>query len=198
MKTIKNNIFTLVVGSLLALGLYSCTDKYLDEEENYLIDSESYFNSEDDYYMALVGAYDMLQATYVNNLLGEIASDNTLCGGESATDVVGFQQIDDMTHTPVNSNLRDVWNWMFAGIKRTNYFLEFQNKIDFDGRVQMVAEVRFLRAYFHFELVKWFGGIPIKNYDDALAGGGTRFAPGDETSIQAILLIKYTHLLKVI
>ena len=183
MKTIKNNKFTLVALVLLTLGLYSCTDKFLDEEENYLIDSEGYFNSEDDYYMALVGAYDLLQATYVNNLLGEIASDNTLCGGESATDVVGFQQIDDMTHTPVNANLRDVWNWMFAGVKRTNYFLEFQNNIEFDGRVQMVAEVRFLRAYFHFELVKWFGGIPIKDYANALEGGGKRFSPGDETSI---------------
>lgn len=183
MKTIKNNKFTLVALVLLTLGLYSCTDKFLDEEENYLIDSEGYFNSEDDYYMALVGAYDLLQATYVNNLLGEIASDNTLCGGESATDVVGFQQIDDMTHTPVNANLRDIWNWMFAGVKRTNYFLEFQNNIDFDGRVQMVAEVRFLRAYFHFELVKWFGGIPVKDYANALEGGGKRFSPGDETSI---------------
>lgn len=183
MKTIKNNKFTLVALVLLTLGLYSCTDKFLDEEENYLIDSEGYFNSEDDYYMALVGAYDLLQATYVNNLLGEIASDNTLCGGESATDVVGFQQIDDMTHTPVNANLRDIWNWMFAGVKRTNYFLEFQNNIDFDGRVHMVAEVRFLRAYFHFELVKWFGGIPVKDYANALEGGGKRFSPGDETSI---------------
>ena len=183
MKTIKNNKFTLVALVLLTLGLYSCTDKFLDEEENYLIDSEGYFNSEDDYYMALVGAYDLLQATYVNNLLGEIASDNTLCGGESATDVVGFQQIDDMTHTPVNANLRDIWNWMFAGVKRTNYFLEFQNNIDVDGRVQMVAEVRFLRAYFHFELVKWFGGIPVKDYANALEGGGKRFSPGDETSI---------------
>jgi len=183
MKTIKNNKFTLVALVLLTLGLYSCTDKFLDEEENYLIDSEGYFNSEDDYYMALVGAYDLLQATYVNNLLGEIASDNTLCGGESATDVVGFQQIDDMTHTPVNANLRDIWNWMFAGVKRTNYFLEFQNNIEFDGRVQMVAEVRFLRAYFHFELVKWFGGIPVKDYANALEGGGKRFSPGDETSI---------------
>ena len=183
MKTIKNNKFNLVALVLLTLGLYSCTDKFLDEEENYLIDSEGYFNSEDDYYMALVGAYDLLQATYVNNLLGEIASDNTLCGGESATDVVGFQQIDDMTHTPVNANLRDVWNWMFAGVKRTNYFLEFQNNIEFDGRVQMVAEVRFLRAYFHFELVKWFGGIPIKDYANALEGSGKRFSPGDETSI---------------
>jgi len=88
-----------------------------------------------------------------------------------------------MTHTPVNANLRDVWNWMFAGVKRTNYFLEFQNNIEFDGRVQMVAEVRFLRAYFHFELVKWFGGIPIKDYANALEGSGKRFSPGDETSI---------------
>ena len=183
MKTKNNNILLGVLGLLLAFGIYSCEDKFLDEEENYLIDSENYFNSEDDYYLALVGAYDMLQATYVNNLLGEIASDNTLCGGESATDVIGFQQIDDMTHTPVNSNLRDVWNWMFAGVKRTNYFLEFQDKTDFNGRTGMVAEVRFLRAYYHFELVKWFGGIPVKEYDNALIGQGKRFAPGDETSI---------------
>jgi hypothetical protein len=67
----------------------------------------------------------LLQSSYVNVLLGEIASDNTLCGGESPTDVIGFQQIDDMIHTPVNSNLRDIWNWMFAGFKRANYILEF-------------------------------------------------------------------------
>ena len=101
--------------------------------------------------MALVGAYDMLQATYVNNLLGEIVSDNTLCGGESATDVVGFQQIDDMTHTPVNSNLRDV-ELDVCRNKKNKLLLEFQNKIDFDGRVQMVAEVRFLRHIFILNL----------------------------------------------
>ena len=72
---------------------------------------------------------------------------------------------------------------MFAGVKRANYFLEFQDKTDFDGRLEMVAEVRFLRAYYHFELVKWFGGIPVKEYNDALLGAGKRFAPGDETSI---------------
>jgi hypothetical protein len=67
-----------------------------------------------------VAAYDLLQSSYVNVLLGEIASDNTLAG-ESQTDVIGFQQVDDMIHTPVNSNLRDVWNWMFAGVNRANY-----------------------------------------------------------------------------
>jgi hypothetical protein len=54
----------------------------------------------------------------VNVLLGEIASDNTLAGGESQTDVIGFQQVDDMIHTQSIVTLRDVWNWMFAGVNR--------------------------------------------------------------------------------
>ena len=182
MKNNKNIISAILVFTLIATGIYSCSDEFLDETQNYNIDSQTYFNSEDDYYMALVGVYDLLQASYVNVLLGEIASDNTLCGGESATDVVGFQQIDDMGHTAVNSNLRDVWSWMFAGVNRANYFLEFQDKTEFEGRNAMVAEVRFLRAYYHFELVKWFGALPIKNYDAALQGAGTRFSPGDELS----------------
>ena len=72
---------------------------------------------------------------------------------------------------------------MFSGISRANYFLEFKDKTDFEGRNKMIAEVRFLRAYYHFELVKWFGGLPIKDYDAALLGSGKRFAPGDELSI---------------
>jgi hypothetical protein len=31
-------------------------------------------------------------------------------------------EVDDMIHTPVNGNLRDVWNWMFAGVNRELYF----------------------------------------------------------------------------
>lgn len=157
------------------ITINSCTDNFVQEPPKYSIDSENYFNSEDDYYKALVGAYDLLQATYQNVIVGEIASDNTLCGGESPTDVIGWQQIDDMIHTPVNSNLHEIWSLMFAGVQRCNYFMEFKDKIDFEGREQMIGEVRFLRAYYHFELVKWFGGIPLK-VDE-------RFKLGDETSI---------------
>ena len=159
---------------MTTFSITSCGDDFVDRDPVYSIDSENYFNSEADYYNALIATYDLLQASYVNVLLGEIASDNTLCGGESATDVIGFQQIDDMIHTEVNSNLRDVWNWMFAGVNRANYFMEFKDKIDFEGKQAMIAEVRFLRAYYNFELVKWFGAIPIKE---------SRFLLGDETTI---------------
>lgn len=174
MKKYINIITGILLLAITATSIYSCSDDYLDKVESYSIDSENYFNSEADYYNALVATYDLLQATYVNVMLGEIASDNTLCGGEKATDVPGFQQIDDMTHTPVNSNLRDIWSWMYAGVNRANYFLEFQDKTDFEGKEVMIAEVKFLRAYYYFELVKWFGPIPLKE---------TRFSIGDETSI---------------
>ena len=45
-----------------------------------------------------VGAYDLLQTSFYNVLVGEIASDNTLV--MSATDAPAIQQIDDMIHNP--------------------------------------------------------------------------------------------------
>lgn len=164
--------------SLIVIALFfstACTDQFIDREPVYSIDSETFFNNEEDYFRALVAAYDLLQASYINVMLGEIASDNTLSGGESPTDVIGIQQVDDMIHTPVNSNIRDVWNWMYAGVNRANYILEFKDKTDFNGKTVILAEARFLRAYYNFELVKWFGPIPIKV--------DQRFQLGDETSI---------------
>ncbi|MFB9056813.1 RagB/SusD family nutrient uptake outer membrane protein [Mariniflexile ostreae] len=174
MKNYKNKISTSLLACLFVFALYSCSDDYLEEVDRYSIDSESYFNSETDYYNALIGAYDLLQASYLNVIMGEIASDNTVAGGESATDVVSWQQIDKMIHTPVNSELRKLWEWMYAGVNRTNFILEFQDKTDFEGKEIILGEARFLRAYYYFELVKWFGPVPLKE---------TRFVLGDETSI---------------
>jgi hypothetical protein len=123
--------------------------------------SEDYFNTAEEFDLAVVSAYDLLQSTYINVMLGEIASDNTLAGGESSNDAPGIQEIDDMRHTPLNAQLRDIWGWMFAGVNRANYVMEFQNKIDFTGKNVLLAEARFLRAYYYFELVKFFGDVPL-------------------------------------
>lgn len=164
-----------VIVALSLLITTSCTDEFVDVDPVYSLDSENYFNSESDYNNALIGAYDMLHSSYINVLMGEIASDNTLSGGEAATDTPGIQQVDEMTHTAVNANLKNLWDWMFAGVQRCNYILEFKDKTDFANKNQVIAETRFLRAYYHFELVKWFGGIPLK--------GDKRFSLNDEKTI---------------
>lgn len=157
----KKYKFPIVVFcALLLVSLGSCSDDFVDvesEDEN----SENFFNSEEDYQNALIGAYDLLQSSYINVMLGEIASNNTLAGGESAIDVPGIQEIDDMRHTPVNANLRDVWNWMFAGVNRANFILEFKDKTEFEGKENVIAQATFLRAYYYFELVKFFGDVPL-------------------------------------
>ena len=172
---IKNSIIKRIYFFMCFVMLVGCSESFLDETEEYVIDSENYFNSEQEYYNALIGAYDILQSTYVNVLLGEIASDNTLSGGANALDVPGFQQVDEMTHTAINDNIDDVWDWNFGGVQRANYILEFKDKTDFEGKDQIIAEARFLRAYFTFELVKWFGPIPLS--------GDERFVLGDAETI---------------
>ena len=119
MKKIKY-IITLILGIGFSI---SCQDSFVQEDPEFVIDSENFFNSPEDYELALVGAYDLLATTYLNVMLGEIASDNTLAGGGSATDALGIQEIDNMTHTPVNAQLRDIWNWMYSGLNRANFIL---------------------------------------------------------------------------
>ena len=162
--------FTLLSGITI-----SCSDDFIDRKIPYSLGADDYFNNEEEYNNALIGAYDPLRSTYVNVLLGEIASDNTAAGGESANDVIGFQQVDEMIHTSINANVKNVWDWMFAGVNRASYILQNKDKTDFPSRPQVIAEARFLKAYYQFELVKWFGGIPIKQ--DAM------FILGDEKTI---------------
>ncbi|MFT5025217.1 MAG: tetratricopeptide (TPR) repeat protein [Ulvibacter sp.] len=160
MKLNRKNVFGICLTGMLLSLLISCSDDFIDVPSNDP-NSEEFFNSEEDYQNALIAAYDMLQSSYINVMVGEIASDNTLAGGESASDVPGIQQIDDMIHTSENNELRSLWGWMYAGVNRANFIMEFKDKTEFTGKDEVIGQTRFLRAYYYFELVKWFGDVPL-------------------------------------
>jgi len=151
----------ITASAILFIG-QSCSD-YVDYDpiENFQITADVYFQSANDYEAAVIGTYDPLQWMYLNILIGDIASDNSLSGGETATDVIGLQQIDNMTHNPSNDNLTSIWKWCYEGINRANYLEQNKNKIAFDRKEALYGEVYFLRAYYYFELVKLFGDVPL-------------------------------------
>ena len=157
-KTTLNIAFTLLIVSLITF--VGCK-KFLDLEPPYAQDAENYFQNQSDYELALIGAYDLLQASFLSVWIGEIASDNTIAGGESVTDTEGLHQIDDMNHGGVNNELRSVFRWNYAGVTRANYILENKDNIDFPGKDVIIGEARFLRAFYYFELVKFFGDVPL-------------------------------------
>jgi tetratricopeptide (TPR) repeat protein len=151
---------TLIIVTLISSISISCDD-FVNIDPYYSQDAENFFRDANDYERALVGAYDLMQTSYLDMWIGEIASDNSIAGGESVTDSEGLHQIDDMTHGGVNAELRSLFRFMYAGIARTNYLFEAKNKLEFEGKDRIFAEAHFLRAYYHFELVKFFGDVPV-------------------------------------
>ncbi len=155
----KKLIFTLATIATLAV-LPSC-EKFLSVDPPYAQDAENFFQTPEDYERALVGAYDLLQSSFLTLWIGEIASDNAIAGGESVNDSKGLHDIDNMTHGGVNVELRNVLRWNYTGITRANYILEHKDNIDFPRKAHILAEAKFLRAYYYFELVKYFGDVPL-------------------------------------
>lgn len=155
------NIFRISILFVAGFLVTTSCDDYVDLNPQYSLDADNYFRSEGDYERALTGAYDLMQTSYLSFWIGEIASDNAIAGGESPTDSEGLHQIDAMTHGGVNSELRSIWRWMYTGITRVNYIFENKDNIEFEGKDAILAQAAFLRAHYYFELVKFFGDVPL-------------------------------------
>ena len=181
------NLKTILLIVLITFSFNRCTD-HVDYEaiEGYAITADVYFQQESDYDAALVGTYDPLQWLFFNIQIGAIASDISLCGGESATDYLGIQQMDDMTHYPENDVLTSIWRWLYEGVNRANYMEENKSNIEFEYKEALYGEVYFLRAYYYFELVKFFGDVPLFTEARLTAGqaGTLERSPKEEVYAQ--------------
>ena len=184
----KNIIYKLFIVSILTFGIVSC-DEFVDYEasETYNIVADDYFKSSNDYEAALVGVYDVTQWTLYNFMIGEIASENSLCGGESATDVIGLQKIDDMIHDAENDQLTRIWQYMYEGINRANYMVENKDKMDFTRKAELYGEVHFLRAFFYFELTKIFGDVPLFTNSRLTAGDSGTLSRSPQSEVYALI-----------
>ncbi|MFK8039692.1 MAG: RagB/SusD family nutrient uptake outer membrane protein [Crocinitomicaceae bacterium] len=156
----KKSITYLLVLSLVLIVNNGCK-KFLAVDPPFTQDAENFFKTPEDYERALIGAYDLLQGSFMSLWIGEIASDNSIAGGESVNDSQGLHEIENMTHGGLNNDLRSLFRWNYAGLTRANYLLENKDNIDFSGKETIIAEARFLRAYYYFELVKFFGDVPL-------------------------------------
>jgi len=153
---------------VLATLLGSCK-KFIDynPHEDFVVTDQDYLKSESDYRTMAISAYSPLQWLNQVTVIGDIASDNAVAGGESASDVLALQQIDDFTLTPINSTLQDLWTVAYEGVNRTNYLLAYKDKnlagqtVDFTGKEAMYGEIYFLRAYYYFTLAKMWGDVPL-------------------------------------
>ena len=96
------------VWALLLFATSSCDD--FVEVDPIPVTSDDFFNSQEEYEDALIGAYDLLQASFWNVLTSVVASDDFIAGGDAASiDQVTLQNVNSMNHSPADNNqLRDI------------------------------------------------------------------------------------------
>lgn len=83
--------------------------------------------------------------------------------GSYAADQPGINDLDNLAQTSANPFVAALWNGYYAGISRANNALAALavSPLDTATRTELSAEVRFIRGYYYFNLVRFFGGVPI-------------------------------------
>lgn len=163
----KNNI--KIITAFFLITLVSSCKKWVDynPHDDYQVTDLDYLKSGADYQTMAVSVYSPLQWLNQAVPVADIASDNSVAGGENASDVLNLQQIDDYTITTNNGTLADLWQSAYEGINRANYLTQYKDQnpsgeaISFAGKEAMYGEVYFLRSYYYFTLVKFFGDVPL-------------------------------------
>jgi hypothetical protein len=168
MKKLKINI-KLFLLSLFVMSQFSCNEDILNVEPVNEFLSSNFFQTEDQVFSALVAAYDpvgwsMAYGQWISYIMyGEIRSDNANAGGDASdNDQPGWQELDDFRNTNTNTIVQPMYRRCYIGIFRATTVIEVDNpNLDAALVDQYKAEAKFLRAYYHFELFKNFGPIPV-------------------------------------
>src|SRR5690606_35554401 len=76
----------------------------------------------------------------------------------------GIEVLRTTRMTSASSNPDGFWETGYTGIRKSNIFLSKIDVVPFslpEINKYVKAEARFLRAYFYYELLKRYGGVPI-------------------------------------
>lgn len=151
----------LYIYTIIAFIMGACD--ILEEHPESFISSENFYKTRSDAITAVTAAY---AANKTNgdtnrnfNILGDITSDDVspLLNNNDRV------QLDQYTHTPQNSILRETWNNFYLGITRCNAVIERVPLIQMDETLKgrLIAETQFLRGFYYFHLVRLFGKVPL-------------------------------------
>lgn len=155
----------LVVAVLM---LTSACDNFLAEEPLDQRVEENFYQTQQDAQEALVAIYDVLQWNTVNGyhvpeMLSDIASDDAYAGGASRNDAPNIIEVDKQNIRTTNGEVHGLWRKYYTGIYRANKFLQQIPDVEADEsfKARTIAEAKFLRAYYYFDLVRFFENVPL-------------------------------------
>ncbi len=150
---------------VILLFLATACEKNLNLKPQMQVSSIEAFSNKENVYAALLGCYDglQLQHYYGRNLVivGDLASDNTVADGTK----IEYYDVDKNSLLASNILVEGIWADIYQSVNRANYMLYKLEDITFlsDGEKRdYQGQLRFLRALHYFNLVRLYGGVPLK------------------------------------
>lgn len=154
-------------GGVLAMMLMlsaACTELNIAPEDSFT--DLTYWTSQEQAQGVLNTAYSqMFSGNYF--FFNEALSDNAVNG---RGDVAGAASIASGSYDASLGRFNEEWDEKYKGIKSSNIVLENIDRVDMDDatKLRMKAEARFIRAFLHFQLMTWFGDIPLLDHDPTI------------------------------
>lgn len=153
------NRILLIPVFLLTLSIFhvGCEDILVEEPQSFLTPG-TFPANEKDAVAATNAAYSRLYRSIISFYYAFTPSDVAFQGRHNERPVSYFTNL-----TPLNGDAVVMWRRNYEGITRANTVIELVPNVDMDPglREQLIAEAKFLRAFYYFELVRVYGGVPI-------------------------------------
>jgi starch-binding outer membrane protein, SusD/RagB family len=146
------------------LILFSCGKKFLDEPPR-RVTIQDLMNNPQDGAQRLIAAvynklYDWQQHSFSWIGITSITSDDADKGSDPGDTGADKHLLDGWNFTSSSLSFDEVWQSNFEGIGRATYALKFLPQMNLPDKDRYIGEAHFLRAYFYFNLVRTFGGVP--------------------------------------
>lgn len=166
------NLFKYKTLGFLLIGLFfaqSCDKEYLDVGTRGTDLENDFYQTPEEMFQGLVACYDVLgwhgtSGWSMKMGLLTAASDEAFAGGSDAGDQPDWVAWDAFTVNPELGPQVGLWQKSSTGIYRANLYLQKlaeNTTVSAEFRARSEAEARFIRAYFYFDWLRFFGNVPL-------------------------------------
>ncbi len=152
----KNWLIYLVIPILVS----ACNEDFLEKFPQDQLSEGTFWNTEGDALLALTGVYSVRN----NNEAFHNGQENYDHATDNGYDqFLRYTVITETGNNPTYFVSSRLWNRSYSKITASNIFLENIQSVDMDEakKAEIIAEVRFQRAYAYFWMSQYFGGVPL-------------------------------------
>jgi len=185
MKSIK---YIIIVSVLL---FSACSSDWLELEPVGEKFESNFYQSEQEIFQGLISCYSMLQPKYFSGwssyyFMANFPSDDSEVVGGGKGDRPEYHEVNEFKTLPTNTAVLQLWRRGYYGINRANAVLLNADPEASAKSKEYVAEALFLRAYFYFELVRFFGDVVLFTENLGADAYDQVQAPAEEVYAQII------------